>query len=134
EMIVSGMRGMYIDNFVVASPQVYETIYGEDYQSNAYLVNLKDDSINNTENQAAKFIELDGVAGVVQNTTLMNQIDTIVHSLDKIMTVLIVVAGLLGIVILYNLTNINVSERMRELSTIKVLSFFYNEVTLYIYH
>ncbi|MCT1798602.1 FtsX-like permease family protein [Aerococcus viridans] len=133
EMKVSGITEMYIGHFVFASPQVYESIYGEDYQSNAYLVNLKDDSIKNTENQAAKFIELDGVAGVVQNTTLMNQIDTIVHSLDKIMTVLIVVAGLLGIVILYNLTNINVSERMRELSTIKVLGFFDNEVTLYIY-
>ncbi|MGH2117875.1 ABC transporter permease, partial [Aerococcus sp. L_32] len=133
EMKVSGITEMYIGHFVFASPQVYETIYGDDYQVNAYLVNLTDDSISNTENQAAKFIELDGVAGVVQNTTLMNQIDTIVHSLDKIMTVLIIVAGLLGIVILYNLTNINVSERMRELSTIKVLGFYDKEVTMYIY-
>src|SRR5699024_10823504 len=57
----------------------------------------------------------------------------IVDSLDQIMTVLIIIAVLLGVVILYNLTNINVSERIRELSTIKVLGFYDKEVTLYIY-
>lgn len=133
EMEISDITEMYMSHFVFLSKENYETIYGESYDTNAYLVNLGDDSIENTEIQAAKFIELDGIAGVVQNTTLINQIDTIVNSLDKIMTVLIIVAGLLGIVILYNLTNINVSERMRELSTIKVLGFFDKEVTLYIY-
>ena len=57
----------------------------------------------------------------------------IVNSLNKIMEVLVLVAVLLAVVILYNLTNINVSERIRELSTIKVLGFFDTEVTLYIY-
>src|SRR5699024_684333 len=57
----------------------------------------------------------------------------IVDSLDQIMTVLIIIAVLLGVVILYNLTNINVSERIRELSTIKVLGFYDKEVTMYIY-
>ena len=64
---------------------------------------------------------------------MINQINIIVKSLNKIMWVLIIVAVLLGVVILYNLTNINVSERIRELSTIKVLGFFDKEVTLYIY-
>src|SRR5699024_11295995 len=77
----------------------------------------------NTEDQAAKFMDLSGVKGVVQNTTLTNEISVIVDSLDQIMTVLIIIAVLLGVVILYNLTNINVSERIRELSTIKVLGF-----------
>lgn len=78
-------------------------------------------------------MKLDGIAGIVQNTTMINQINIIVKSLNKIMWVLILVAVLLGVVILYNLTNINVSERIRELSTIKVLGFFDKEVTLYIY-
>ena len=73
------------------------------------------------------------ITGVVQNTTLTNQIDTIVHSLNRIMQILIIVAVMLAVVILYNLTNINVSERIRELSTIKVLGFYDNEVTMYIY-
>ena len=67
-----------------------------------------------------------------QNTTLTNEISVIVDSLDQIMTVLIIIAVLLGVVILYNLTNINVSERIRELSTIKVLGFT-TKKSLYIY-
>lgn len=78
-------------------------------------------------------MELSAVKGVVQNTTLYNQINTIVKSLNKIMLVLIVLAVLLAIVILYNLTNINVAERIRELCTIKVLGFYDKETTMYIY-
>lgn len=133
QMKVEGITEMYMGHFIFTSRQGYEKIFDGDFTNNAYLVNLKDSSIENTEKQSAAFIKADGVKGVVQNTTLMNQIDAIVHALDKIMKVLIVVAALLGIVILYNLTNINVSERIRELSTIKVLGFFDKEVTLYIY-
>ena len=78
-------------------------------------------------------MESSAVSGVIQNTMLINQVQTIVEALDKIMTVLIIIASLLGIVILYNLTNLNVAERIRELSTIKVLGFYDKEVTLYIY-
>lgn len=66
-------------------------------------------------------MKLDGVKGIVQNTTSKKQVATIIDSLDQIMEVPILVAGLLAVVILYNLTNLNVSERIRELSTIKVL-------------
>ena len=73
------------------------------------------------------------VRGVVQNTTQKNMVSTIVGSLNQIMEVLILVAVLLAVVILYNLTNLNVSERIRELSTIKVLGFHTSETTMYIY-
>lgn len=78
-------------------------------------------------------MSLDGVKGDVQNTTLKAQIKTIVNSLSRVMGVLISVSILLAFVVLFNLTNINVAERIRELSTIKVLGFFNKEVTLYIY-
>lgn len=133
KMKVSGITEMYMGHFVFTSKTGYEHIFGTDYLTNAYLVNLDNNSISNTEKQAAKFMNLAGVEGVVQNTTMINQVHTIVNSLNKIMKVLIVIAALLGIVILYNLTNINVSERIRELSTIKVLGFYDKEVTLYIY-
>ncbi|MCU6204538.1 ABC transporter permease, partial [Enterobacter cloacae] len=87
-------------------------------------------SISNTRAHAAQFMKEDGVKGVVQNASLRNQITTVVKSLNKIMGVLIVLAAVLGVVILYNLTNINVAERMRELSTIKVLGFSDKEVAL----
>lgn len=133
EMKVKAITEMYMGHFAFTSEEGYQTIFGEEPTDNAYMVNLKDKSLKNTEKQAAKFIDLSGVQGVVQNTTLTTQISTIVDSLDQIMTVLIIVAVLLGIVILYNLTNINVSERIRELSTIKVLGFYDEEVTMYIY-
>lgn len=130
---VSGICEMYTGHFIFMNEQAYEKIYQEDYTNNAYLMKLKDSSIDNTKVQATRFMELDAVKGVVQNTTMTTLVDTIVTSLNKIMIVLILVAILLGTVILYNLTNINVSERIRELSTIKVLGFYDPEVTMYIY-
>ncbi|ERL65756.1 FtsX-like permease family protein [Schleiferilactobacillus shenzhenensis] len=132
-MRVSGITEMYMGHFAFMSPQAYRQVFHTAFQTNADLVNLHDRGLANTRWQAAKFIALGGVAGVVQNTTLRSQITTIVNALDKIMLILILVAGALAVVILYNLTNINVSERMRELSTIKVLGFYDNEVTMYIY-
>ena len=72
-------------------------------------------------------MKLAAVRGVVQNTTQKNMVSTIVGSLNQIMEVLILVAVLLAVVILYDLTNLNVSERIRELSTIKVLGFHTSE-------
>ena len=111
----------------------YEKIYNIDYKTNAYMFTLKDNNTENTENVSAEFMELSAVKGVVQNTTLYNQINTIVNSLNKIMIILIILSAMITIVILFNLTNINVEERIRELSTIKVLGFRDNEVTMYIY-
>lgn len=130
---VSDVCEMYAGHFIFMNKTEYEKLYNSQFENNAKLVLLKDSSLENTKIEASKFIELSSVAGVSQNTTLYNQIDTIVDSLDQIMKILIVLAALLAIVILYNLTNINVSERIRELSTIKVLGFFDKEVTMYIY-
>lgn len=124
---------MYAGHFIFMNIDKYKEVYKEDLKTNARLLLLKDPSIENTQNQSARFMELSAVKGVVQNTTLYNQINTIVKSLNKIMLVLIVLAVLLAIVILYNLTNINVAERIRELCTIKVLGFYDKETTMYIY-
>lgn len=124
---------MYIGHFIFMNAQCYEHVFGDQYSTNAYMVGLKDHSNANTERQGAKFMKLAAVRGVVQNTTQKNMVSTIVGSLNQIMEVLILVAVLLAVVILYNLTNLNVSERIRELSTIKVLGFHTSETTMYIY-
>ena len=133
KMNVHDITEMYMGHFAFTSKEGYEKIFHHSYEPNAFVINLSNRSLSNTEKQAENFMNLDGVKAVVQNTSLINQVHTIVNSLNKIMRVLIIVAALLGIVILYNLTNINVSERMRELSTIKVLGFYDKEVTMYIY-
>jgi putative ABC transport system permease protein len=130
---ISGITEMYIGHFMFMNKQTYQKDFGQDYHTNAYMVTLSKRSIANAKKEAAKFMDQAGVKGVVQNTSQMSHIDGVVDSLNQIMFVLILVAAALAIVILYNLTNINVSERIRELSTIKVLGFYSNEVTMYIY-
>ncbi len=130
---VGGICEMYLQHFMFMSPTAYESCFGKKMETNAYVVSLADGSVEGTRAEAAKFMQLDGVLGCVQSATLINQINVIVKSLNMIMGVLIVVAVLLAVVIVYNLVTINVAERIRELSTIKVLGFYDNEVSMYIY-
>ncbi|BDR56017.1 FtsX-like permease family protein [Xylocopilactobacillus apis] len=133
KMKIDGVTEMYMGHFVFMSPKVYHQIFNQKFSSNANLITLKDRSLENVQNQAASYMKLGAVAGVVQNTALMNEVSVVVKALDQIMVVLIIIAALLAVVIMYNLTNINVTERIRELSTIKVLGFYNQEVTMYIY-
>ena len=87
--------------------------------NNANLVTLAEPTKQNVENMAAKFINLPNVYGVVQNNNLKLQISTMVNSLTQVIGILITVSILLAVVVLHNLTNINVSERIHELSTVK---------------
>ncbi|WP_282920155.1 ABC transporter permease [Ignavigranum ruoffiae] len=130
---VADVTEMYIAHFVFMNSEYYEKSFAQNYETNGQLIQLKDKSKENVEEVATQFMNLKGVEGVIQNISHINQIATVVDSLNMIMEVLIVVAIFLTIVILYNLTNINVSERLRELSTIKVLGFHNKEVTMYIY-
>ena len=130
---ISGVCEMYVNHFMFMSRAAYEKVFATDAATNASVVTLRDGSLENTEDMAARFMALSGVEGVVQSTQLISVIDDIVTSLDTIMGVLIVVATLLAIVIIYNLVTINVSERIRELSTVKVLGFYDGEVSMYIY-
>lgn len=130
---VDGIAEMYAGHFVYMTSAYFEKVTSDKYESNAYLVGMKDKSTKKIQALAADFMSLKAVAAVVQNTSLVKLIRTVANSLQSIMIILIVLSVMLGIVILYNLTNINVAERIRELSTIKVLGFHNKEVTLYIY-
>lgn len=132
-LTVSGITEMYMSHFMILNEETYEKAFGKVSTDNAHLILLNDKSKENTSQMASEFMKLEGVKGVVQNSTLKAQVETIVESLNKVMGVLVGASVLLAIVVLYNLTNINVSERIRELSTIKVLGFYNKEVTMYIY-
>ena len=122
---VAGISEMYMGYFIFMNESTYKDAFGKEASQNATILTLKDHSDKNVEQTASRFMSLDGVKGDVQNTTLKAQIKTIVNSLSRVMGVLISVSILLAFVVLFNLTNINVAERIRELSTIKVLGFFY---------
>ena len=133
EIKVAAISENYVGHFVYLNRATYEQVYGTIPQDNTYLVKLKDPTPSNTEQEAATFMEETAVSGVVQNATAIHLFESVASSLNKTMAILVLVSVLLAIVILYNLTNINVAERIRELSTIKVLGFHNKEVTLYIY-
>lgn len=130
---VGAITEHYVGHFVYMNQATYEEIYGQAPKMNTYLVQLKDKSEGNTETVAGEFMDLAAVSGLVQNASTIQLFESFANSLNHTMAILVLVSVLLAIVILYNLTNINVAERIRELSTIKVLGFHNKEVTLYIY-
>ena len=132
-LTVGGVVEMYAGHFVIMTPEVYAKFYGVAPQDNSIFVQFKDKDAASVQKAAADLMALGGVKAVVQNTAMVSRIDTIVASLSRVMMILTAVSILLAVVILYNLTNINVAERIRELSTIKVLGFLNKEVTMYIY-
>ena len=132
-LTVGGVVEMYAGHFVVMTPEVYAKFYGVAPQNNSIFVQFKDKDAASVQKAAADLMALNGVKAVVQNTSMVSRINTIVGSLSRVMMILTAVSILLAVVILYNLTNINVAERIRELSTIKVLGFLNKEVTMYIY-
>ena len=130
---VGAITEHYVGHFVYMNQATYEEIYGQAPKMNTYLVQLKDKSEVNTETVAGEFMGQAAVSGLVQNASTIQLFESFANSLNHTMAILVLVSVLLAIVILYNLTNINVAERIRELSTIKVLGFHNKEVTLYIY-
>lgn len=130
---VGAITEHYVGHFVYMNQATYKEIYGQAPKMNTYLLQLKDKSEVNTERVAGEFMEQAAVNGVVQNASTIQLFESFANSLNHTMAILVLVSVLLAIVILYNLTNINVAERIRELSTIKVLGFHNKEVTLYIY-
>ncbi len=133
ELKVGGITEMYMGHFMYATPATYQQAFGSAPSLDSYLVKLKDNKVSNVSKVATDVIKLTGVQTVMQNQSLISQVDTMAESLNSVMQLIIVLAGLLAIVILYNITNINVNERMRELSTTKVLGYYDQEVTMYIY-
>ncbi|WP_086350720.1 ABC transporter permease [Candidatus Enterococcus clewellii] len=132
EMLVQAIAQNYLGHFAYVTPEYYEEVTGRDYQNNSFL--LKTDSMTTKEEN--KLAEQLLATDEVKNTSfLSSQIETqrgMINNLDPVVLIFVVLSGLLAFVVLYNLTNINISERVRELSTIKVLGFFDKEVTMYI--
>ena len=130
---VAAITENYVGHFIYMNQDSYQKIYDQLPESNTYLVSLQDSSQTSVEKQAGLVMNQTAVASVFQNASASRLFDSVASSLNQTMTILVLVSVLLAIVILYNLTNINVNERIRELSTIKVLGFHNKEVTLYIY-
>ncbi|WP_096818498.1 FtsX-like permease family protein [Lactococcus fujiensis] len=130
---VTGITEMYMGHYLFMNRAAYEQALHQSFKSNAQLIGLRNNSDANVQDFAAKLMKNNGILTVSQNNDLKTTINSFLYGINSVMFVLIGCAILLAVVVIYNLTNINVSERIRELSTIKVLGFYDHEVTLYIY-
>ena len=121
----------YISHYVYMSKNLYESLYDK-YETNV-LFTKNIDLNEEQENELSKFvIGQSEVGSITLQSTAMGIMDSTMNSLNYVVVILIVSAGLLAFVVLYNLSNVNISERIRELATIKVLGFYDNEVYSYI--
>lgn len=133
QLKISHIVENYLGNFLYLSKDYYQKAADESYQPNAYFIKTKNMD-ESQENQLSE--DLLASEKVINTSFVSQQIQTQEDSmanLDAVVLIFVVLSGLLAFVVLYNLTNINVSERIRELSTIKVLGFFDKEVTMYIF-
>lgn len=130
---VVGITENYVMHYIYMTPTYYASVFGEEPVFNTELLNYAEQD-NTWEDQLGEKLTANGrVAAVSFSSSVGSAFDETMESMDVVTLVLIVSAAALAFVVLYNLTNINVSERIRELSTIKVLGFYDKEVTMYIY-
>ena len=122
----------YVSHYIYLSSQVYEELYQKDYETNVMLIQNKELSTEQEDNLATDLIEQNEVATVSRISTMVKSMDDTLKSLNYVVLILIISAGLLAFVVLYNLSNVNISERIRELATIKVLGFYDKEVYSYV--
>lgn len=128
---VDNITENYVSHYVYMSPEYYKEIFGKEPIYNTQFINFNIDKEDDNE-ISSKLLECNNVTNVTLKSQIQKSTEDSNDSMNLVMVVIIVAAGSLAFVVLYNLNNINVSERIRELSTIKVLGFFNNEVTMYI--
>ncbi len=132
EVPVAKITENYVGHYLYLSPQTYEKYIDSSITYNGELLSYNqneewEDGVMNSLNQYS------AIQAISFNSATVELFDDSMGSLTSVVIVIIIAAAVLAFVVLYNLTNINVSERIRELSTIKVLGFYDKEVTMYIY-
>ena len=123
----------YMSHYLYLSPEKYEELYGKPVEYNTIIYSVKDGKDDQIEKTGTKLLAMDGVLNVSYTSSIEGRLDDMLRSLNLVIVVLIVSAGMLAFVVLYNLNNINITERQRELATLKVLGFYDGEVASYVY-
>ena len=123
----------YMSHYLYLSPEKYEELYGVPAEYNTIIYSVKDGKDDQIEKIGTKLLSMDGVLNVSYTSSIEGRLDDMLRSLNLVIVVLIVSAGMLAFVVLYNLNNINITERQRELATLKVLGFYDEEVASYVY-
>lgn len=139
-LTISGVCENYVYNYVYVSDASCASQWGEAPEIKSALVYAAgasgDDASAYSEavyGSSAKVLDMSHVAAVSVNQDMRNRIDNMMKSLDYVIALVIICAGALAFIVLYNLTNINITERIREIATIKVLGFYPGETSSYVF-
>ena len=122
----------YVSHYVYMTDALYQQIYKEEAFRNNLLIKTDADK-KSLQKIGEEILTYDSILNVQYTEDLSSKLNDMLTALDSVMIVLIVVAGMLSFVVLYNLNNINITERRRELATLKVLGFYDTEVAMYVY-
>ena len=130
---VAAIAENYVNHFIYLSPHYYRQVFGKKAVYNGNLVQFTHHGKRAQNQFASDLLKTKGMLNVTLLSTEKQNNFQMLDTMDLVVIIFVVAAGALALVVLYNLTNINVSERIRELSTIKVLGFYDGEVTMYIF-
>lgn len=122
----------YMSHYLYMTPRVYEQTFGEMPEYENIVFTMQEDCKDDLEMAGTRILANPGALSISYTSSLASQVDRMLSTLDAVILVLIVSAGMLAFVVLYNLNNINITERQRELATLKVLGFYDGEVSQYV--
>ncbi|MDD4851297.1 MAG: ABC transporter permease, partial [Gemmiger sp.] len=129
---VTGVCENYLSNYIYLAPGEYEQAFGEAPGWNAILTQLPDAGTAAQNELSARLLDLDAVASVSFTTDMIKTVLNMLNSINAVVVMIVVCAAGLALIVLYNLTNINIAERVKEIATIKVLGFYDKEVNAYV--
>lgn len=129
---VVGITKNYIYHYIYMSKEYYEKVMNDEYQTNMLLINVKNISEEQNNIISEELLNIEGVASISIISSLIKSVSDMLNTINYVVIVLIVTSAILEFVVLYNLANINIGERKREIATLKVLGFYDKEVDNYI--
>ena len=132
EIVISNVAENYVYHYAYMTRETYEELFGKQYETNAILTKNIDMNEEQENSLSTEIMNQNEVSSITRNSDVEGVMNTTMNSLNYVVLVLIVSAGLLAFAVLYNLSNVNISERIRELATIKVLGFYDKEVYTYV--
>ncbi len=124
----------YMYNYIYMTPKLYRETYNEDPSFNELMIRYAGEFTEEEEDVLSeKLLSREGITSVSSVTSLQRTVNNMLNALNLVVWVLVIAAGLLVFVVTFNLNNINISERRRELASLKVLGFYDMEVAMYVY-
>lgn len=133
EVKISSICENYMQHYLYMTPGLYEEVRGRVPEYNSIYFTMKEGKEQELEDVGESVLKEKGALSASYTKDIEAQLDDMLVSLNIVMVVLVISAGMLAFVVLYNLNNINITERKRELATLKVLGFYPGEVAQYVY-